>query len=193
MPQEELILRSSAAPWNRAAAIHISPNAKSCHACALPKKKCRRHRAREETIWFRINLTVSVRVRCCQCKVIGNGQIKDYEIQHGKVPDCTPVVTRRLEHHAVVVAVSFRKGRNESCQSLVGLLHDRWRHHLSPPPQFRHGTRREGNIFQPPAPVVSATTVHKTFRPPDLTSMYSVCIWWHRALNPGSPVWKPML
>ncbi|GFY26191.1 hypothetical protein TNCV_355071 [Trichonephila clavipes] len=32
----------------------------------------------------------------------------------------------------------------------VGLLHDRWRHHLSPPPQFRHGTGLEGNILQCP-------------------------------------------
>ncbi|GFW44979.1 hypothetical protein TNCV_4512931 [Trichonephila clavipes] len=38
--------------------------------------------------------------------------------------------------------MSFPKGRNESCQSLrhVRLLHNRWRHHLSPPPQFRNGT-----------------------------------------------------
>ncbi|GFW17174.1 uncharacterized protein TNCV_2762971 [Trichonephila clavipes] len=58
----------------------------------------------------------------------------------------------------------------------VGLLYDRWRHHLSPPPQFsRHGTRGEGNILQPPALVVSATVAHKTFRPTDLTSTYSVC------------------
>ncbi|GFX16824.1 transcription factor 12 [Trichonephila clavipes] len=32
----------------------------------------------------------------------------------------------------------------------VGLLYDRWRHRLSPPPQFRHGTGGEGNILQPP-------------------------------------------
>ncbi|GFW01961.1 lipase domain-containing protein [Trichonephila clavipes] len=40
---------------------------------------------------------------------------------------------------------------NESCQSLkqVGLLHNRWRHKLSPPPQFRHGTGGEKNSFQP--------------------------------------------
>ncbi|GFW75072.1 uncharacterized protein TNCV_447771 [Trichonephila clavipes] len=63
------------------------------------------------------------------------------------------------------------KGRNESCQCLrqVGLLYDRWRHHLSPPPQFRYGTGREGNILQPSAPAV------KTFGPTDSTSTNSVC------------------
>ncbi|GFV32412.1 uncharacterized protein TNCV_1676981 [Trichonephila clavipes] len=78
---------------------------------------------------------------------------------------------------ALVVFLSFPKGRNESCQSPrhVGLLHNRWRCHLSPPPQFRHGTGWEENILQPPAPVVSAATTHKTFGPTDLTSMYSVC------------------
>ncbi|GFW71303.1 hypothetical protein TNCV_537211 [Trichonephila clavipes] len=48
----------------------------------------------------------------------------------------------------VVVDVSFPKGRNESCLSQVGLLHDRWQHHLSPPPQFRQETVGEGNILQ---------------------------------------------
>ncbi|GFW17966.1 hypothetical protein TNCV_2231471 [Trichonephila clavipes] len=57
----------------------------------------------------------------------------------------------------VVVVVSFPYGRNESCQSLrqVRLLYDRWQHHLSPPPQFRHGTGGEGNILQSPALVVT--------------------------------------
>ncbi|GFU31877.1 hypothetical protein TNCV_1111361 [Trichonephila clavipes] len=47
--------------------------------------------------------------------------------------------------HVVVVVVSFPKGRNESCHSLrqVGFLSDRWRHHLSPPLQFKHGTGGE--------------------------------------------------
>ncbi|GFX94354.1 uncharacterized protein TNCV_4293991 [Trichonephila clavipes] len=57
----------------------------------------------------------------------------------------------------------------------VGLLYNRWRHHRSPPPQFRHGTGVEGNILQPPALVVSAVTTHKTFGPTDLTTTYSVC------------------
>ncbi|GFW99851.1 uncharacterized protein TNCV_3420801 [Trichonephila clavipes] len=56
-----------------------------------------------------------------------------------------------------------------------GLLYGRWRHHLSPPPQIRHGTGWEGNILQSPAPVVSAATAHKTFGPTDLTRTYSVC------------------
>ncbi|GFY04655.1 hypothetical protein TNCV_419111 [Trichonephila clavipes] len=45
----------------------------------------------------------------------------------------------------------------------------------SPPPQFRHGTGEDGKIYKSPALVVSAATSHKTFRPTDLTSMYSVC------------------
>ncbi|GFW45094.1 uncharacterized protein TNCV_715961 [Trichonephila clavipes] len=57
----------------------------------------------------------------------------------------------------------------------VGLIHDRWRHHPSPSPQFRHGTGGEGNIIQPPALVVSAATTHKIFGSTDLTSTYSVC------------------
>ncbi|GFV97748.1 integrase catalytic domain-containing protein [Trichonephila clavipes] len=49
---------------------------------------------------------------------------------------------------------------------------DRWRDHLSPPPQFRHGTEGEGNVLQSPCTRDSA---HKTFGLTDLTSMYSVC------------------
>ncbi|GFW46048.1 uncharacterized protein TNCV_3276651 [Trichonephila clavipes] len=52
---------------------------------------------------------------------------------------------------------------------------DRWRHHRSPPPQFRYGTGGEENILQSPALVVSAATANKTFGPTDLTSTYSVC------------------
>ncbi|GFV80678.1 hypothetical protein TNCV_4618401 [Trichonephila clavipes] len=48
----------------------------------------------------------------------------------------------------------------------------RWRQHLSPRPQFRYGTGREGNILQTPAPGFSAVTAHKTFGPTDLTSKY---------------------
>ncbi|GFT76590.1 uncharacterized protein TNCV_3678271 [Trichonephila clavipes] len=72
----------------------------------------------------------------------------------------------------VAAAVSFPKGKNESCQSLkqVGLLYDRWRHHLSPPPQFRHGTGGEVNILQHHTRVVSAATAHKTFGPADFPS-----------------------
>ncbi|GFX40088.1 uncharacterized protein TNCV_4317241 [Trichonephila clavipes] len=52
----------------------------------------------------------------------------------------------------------------------VVLIYDRCRHHLSPPPQFRHGTGGEGNILQSSAPMVSAASAYKTFGPPDLMS-----------------------
>ncbi|GFX37295.1 uncharacterized protein TNCV_76391 [Trichonephila clavipes] len=86
-------------------------------------------------------------------------------------------VSSKYEHSFLMLSCPSRKKGNESCQSLrqVGLLYDRWRHHLSPPPQFRHGTGGEGNILQPPEPVVSAATAHKTFGPTDLTNTYSVC------------------
>ncbi|GFS91594.1 uncharacterized protein TNCV_1140011 [Trichonephila clavipes] len=57
----------------------------------------------------------------------------------------------------------------------VELLCNRWQHHLSPPPQFRHGTEGERNILHLPTSVFSAVTAHKTFRPTDLMSTYSVC------------------
>ncbi|GFV68123.1 uncharacterized protein TNCV_1874051 [Trichonephila clavipes] len=68
-------------------------------------------------------------------------------------------------------------GKDESYQSMrqVGLLHDRCRHHLSPAPQFWLENGGEGNILQPPAPVVSAATTHKTFGPTDFTRTDSVC------------------
>ncbi|GFV36875.1 uncharacterized protein TNCV_1701711 [Trichonephila clavipes] len=80
------------------------------------------------------------------------------------------MILNRLNRHCIQ-----RQGRNESCQNLrqVGLLHNRWRHHLFSPPQFRHGT--EGNILQSPAPVVSAATAHKTFGATDLMNTYFVC------------------
>ncbi|GFX50760.1 hypothetical protein TNCV_2723441 [Trichonephila clavipes] len=49
---------------------------------------------------------------------------------------------------------------------------DRWRHYLSPPPQFRYGTEWERNILQSPC---NRDLAHKTFGPSDLTSTYSVC------------------
>ncbi|GFV98335.1 uncharacterized protein TNCV_622941 [Trichonephila clavipes] len=95
-----------------------------------------------------------------------------------------------------VVVVSFPKGGNKRCQSLrqVGLLYDRWRHHLSPASQFRQGTGGEGNILQPPALLVSAVTAHMTFGPTEMSS-YSVCTWkvfggiGHRT----QAFWSPML
>ncbi|GFV96949.1 uncharacterized protein TNCV_4351621 [Trichonephila clavipes] len=77
---------------------------------------------------------------------------------------------------SAVVVVSFPQGRNVSRQRLrqLGLIHDRWRHHISPPPQFRYGTGGEGNIPQPPVPVVSAATTLKTFGLTDFSSTYSM-------------------
>ncbi|GFX08382.1 uncharacterized protein TNCV_3268711 [Trichonephila clavipes] len=81
----------------------------------------------------------------------------------------------------LLCVVSFPLGRNESCQCLrqFVLLYDRGRHHISPTPEFRHGTGGEGNILQPLAPVVPDATTHKTFGPTDLTRTYSGGIWWH--------------
>ncbi|GFT19226.1 hypothetical protein TNCV_303421 [Trichonephila clavipes] len=44
---------------------------------------------------------------------------------------------------------------------------DRRRHHLSPPPQFWHGTEVERNILQSPA--------HETFGPTDSKTTNYVC------------------
>ncbi|GFV88064.1 hypothetical protein TNCV_3242141 [Trichonephila clavipes] len=44
----------------------------------------------------------------------------------------------------------------------LGEIHrrdDRWRYHLSPPPQFRHGTEGEGSILQSPALVFQPTSL----------------------------------
>ncbi|GFW50598.1 hypothetical protein TNCV_2889001 [Trichonephila clavipes] len=51
-------------------------------------------------------------------------------------------------------------------------MDDRWQHHRSPPPQFRHGTEGEGNILRAPC---TRNSAHKIFGPTDLTSTYSVC------------------
>ncbi|GFX35462.1 hypothetical protein TNCV_102691 [Trichonephila clavipes] len=51
---------------------------------------------------------------------------------------------------------------------LVGLLYNRWRHHL-----HNLGMSRRGRKYSP-APVVSPATIHKTFEPTELTSTY-VC------------------
>ncbi|GFS70864.1 hypothetical protein TNCV_2897911 [Trichonephila clavipes] len=52
-------------------------------------------------------------------------------------------------------------------------MDDRWRHHLSPPPQYCHGTGGERNIIQSPELVIQPT--RETFGPPDLKSTYSMC------------------
>ncbi|GFW99817.1 hypothetical protein TNCV_3420461 [Trichonephila clavipes] len=53
-----------------------------------------------------------------------------------------------------------------------------WRHHRSPPPQFRHGAGRGGKYF--PAHCIRGFSCdspqeRETFGPPDLTNTYSMC------------------
>ncbi|GFX56754.1 uncharacterized protein TNCV_495021 [Trichonephila clavipes] len=111
-------------------------------------------------------------------------------LNHGQVswmtPELAPPLLTTTPHQREDVStldrfstdgLPFPKGKNECCQSLrlAGILYNRLRHHLSPPPQCRNGTGGEGNILQPPAVVVSAATAHKTFGPTDLTSTYSMC------------------
>ncbi|GFT43293.1 hypothetical protein TNCV_2521341 [Trichonephila clavipes] len=47
---------------------------------------------------------------------------------------------KKRNERTIVVVMSFPNGKKENCQSLrqFGLLHDRWRHPLFPPPQFKH-------------------------------------------------------
>ncbi|GFS62224.1 RNase H domain-containing protein [Trichonephila clavipes] len=68
-----------------------------------------------------------------------------------------------LEHHT---------GDSTNYLGEIPRRDDRWRHHLSPPPQFRHGTEGGGKYSLVPCTRDSA---HKTFGPTDLTSTYSVC------------------
>ncbi|GFW51782.1 hypothetical protein TNCV_1187141 [Trichonephila clavipes] len=69
--------------------------------------------------------------------------------------------------------LSSRKSIDSSHGRTRSLRLTKWRHNLSPPPQFGH--ELEGTILQPLAPVVSAATTHKTFGPTKLTNTYSVC------------------
>ncbi|GFV17897.1 hypothetical protein TNCV_4494401, partial [Trichonephila clavipes] len=57
----------------------------------------------------------------------------------------TPVVGIGLEN---------RTGDSTNYVCEIPQRDDRWRHHVSPPPQFRHGTEGEGNILQSPALVI---------------------------------------
>ncbi|GFW52180.1 hypothetical protein TNCV_2426271 [Trichonephila clavipes] len=57
----------------------------------------------------------------------------------------------------------------------VGLLHDRWRHHLSPPPQFGHGLESREIFYSTLYPWFM---LRKTFEPSDLTSTCSRCTRW---------------
>ncbi|GFS57845.1 hypothetical protein TNCV_2909341 [Trichonephila clavipes] len=85
-------------------------------------------------------------------------QMEGHEINRGKGLDVR--MSLDLASSTVQVSVRFNlrkflKEGNERCQCArasvrqVGLFYERWRHHRSPPPQFRHGTGREGNILQP--------------------------------------------
>ncbi|GFT15786.1 uncharacterized protein TNCV_4943361 [Trichonephila clavipes] len=60
----------------------------------------------------------------------------------------TPVVGLVLEHHT---------GDSTNQLGEIPRRDDRWRHHLSPPPQLRHGAEGEGNILQSPALVIQPT------------------------------------
>ncbi|GFT44723.1 hypothetical protein TNCV_2845131 [Trichonephila clavipes] len=104
---------------------------------------------------------------------------------HSPFTDCTPSSTVLLLGANKVQ--KFRSNILYHKKKWRGLLYDRSRHHLSPPPQFRHRTGGEGNILQLLAPMVSATTTQKTFGPTDLTSAYSKGIWWHSASNSRLP------
>ncbi|GFW48724.1 hypothetical protein TNCV_4243051 [Trichonephila clavipes] len=46
------------------------------------------------------------------------------------------------------------RSQNEAHEIHRGKKDDRWRHHLSPIPQFSHGTEGEKNILQSPALMV---------------------------------------
>ncbi|GFW80850.1 hypothetical protein TNCV_3779301 [Trichonephila clavipes] len=87
-----------------------------------------------------------------------------------------------------VVGLEYHIGDRTKTLGEISQRNDRWRHHRSPPPQFRHGAEGEGNILQSPC---TGDSAHKTFKPTDLTSTYFVCT--RRASNPGLPVWSPML
>ncbi|GFW58139.1 hypothetical protein TNCV_2742831 [Trichonephila clavipes] len=92
---------------------------------------------------------------------------------------------RRSLYYFVGGGVSFPKKRKESCQSLrqVGLLHDRWRHHLSPPPQFRHGLEGREIFFTPCTRGFSCDCPQDFWTPwfnEHVLCVYSEGIWWHR-------------
>ncbi|GFW04942.1 hypothetical protein TNCV_4881771 [Trichonephila clavipes] len=56
---------------------------------------------------------------------------------------CTPVIGLSLEHHAGDSTISLGEITEGTLE-----YYDRWHHHLSPPPQFRHGTVVEGIFLQ---------------------------------------------
>ncbi|GFV53234.1 hypothetical protein TNCV_1065931 [Trichonephila clavipes] len=71
---------------------------------------------------------------------VGRSQIEADEIHQGKGLE----VRLSLALSTIQVTVRF------SSEKFLR-RDDRWRHHLSPPPQFLHGTEGEGNILQSPA------------------------------------------
>ncbi|GFV83567.1 hypothetical protein TNCV_5120571 [Trichonephila clavipes] len=75
----------------------------------------------------------------------------------------TPVVGQGLELHTGDSTFQFGE---------IPRRDDRWRHHLSPPPQFCYGTGWEGNILQSPALEIQPTRLSDNT---DLTSTFSVC------------------
>ncbi|GFT66690.1 hypothetical protein TNCV_1961471 [Trichonephila clavipes] len=66
--------------------------------------------------------------------------------------------------------------RTKEMYEEVGLFYDKWRCNQFRYPQFRLGTRGEGNILHSPAPVVSAAMAYKIFGPIALMSTYCLCI-----------------
>ncbi|GFY13379.1 hypothetical protein TNCV_2336431 [Trichonephila clavipes] len=71
---------------------------------------------------------------------------------------------------SVVVEANANTGDSTNYVGEIPRRDDRWRHHISPNPQFRHGTEGEGNILQSPTLVIQPTRLSDL-----LTSMYSVC------------------
>ncbi|GFV58315.1 hypothetical protein TNCV_558771 [Trichonephila clavipes] len=96
----------------------------------------------------------------------------------------TPVVGLGIEHHT---------GDSTNLLGEIPQKDDRWRHYLSPPPQFWHGTGGEGNILQSPARVIKPKKLRIHWFNEHVLRVYWEGIWWHRASNPGLPVWIPML
>ncbi|GFV19729.1 hypothetical protein TNCV_479551 [Trichonephila clavipes] len=113
---------------------------------------------------------------CCCCAARGTCLTKSDQGPRNsswQAARCMPVVVLSLEHHTSDSTIwleeipAGKEGMLPEPVRQVGLLYDRWRHHLFPPPQFRHETGGEGNIPQFPALVVSASTTPNTYGPTD--------------------------
>ncbi|GFX28647.1 hypothetical protein TNCV_4860111 [Trichonephila clavipes] len=74
-------------------------------------------------------------------------------------------------------------------ETQVGLIHDRWRHHLSPPPQFRHGTEGGGKYSPTPCTRWFCCDRAQGFRThgfnEHILRVYSEDIWLYRTSSPG--------